>query len=108
MENMMKMPASYLVMNEEEMTYTEGGATAVQAVCAVFIPVYGWYKGITAARNYRRAHPNDWLDTGIDALVKNSEQSVTNMIYNYGCTAWTISATFSVIGGIINAVVLFG
>lgn len=30
MEAKMMMPANYCVMSEEEMTYTEGGATAVQ------------------------------------------------------------------------------
>ena len=30
MENIMMLPASYCVMNEEEMTYTAGGATMVQ------------------------------------------------------------------------------
>ena len=41
MENIMMLPASYCVMNEEEMTYTSGGARIVQAA-AVFIPIYGW------------------------------------------------------------------
>ena len=45
MEAKMMMPANYCVMSEEEMTYTEGGATAVQAFCAWFVPFYGWYKG---------------------------------------------------------------
>lgn len=31
MENIMMLPASYCVMNEEEMTYTSGGANIVQA-----------------------------------------------------------------------------
>ena len=53
MEAKMMMPANYCVMSEEEMTYTEGGATAVQAFCAWFVPFYGWYKGITAVRDYR-------------------------------------------------------
>ena len=43
MEAKMMMPANYCVMSEEEMTYTEGGATAVQAFCAWFVPFYGWY-----------------------------------------------------------------
>ena len=30
MENIMMLPASYCVMNEEEMTYTSGGANIVQ------------------------------------------------------------------------------
>ena len=49
MEKMM-MPAYYNVLSTEEMTYTEGGATMVQAACAWFIPFYGWFKGITADR----------------------------------------------------------
>ncbi len=32
MENIMMLPASYCVMNEEEMTYTTGGASAIQAI----------------------------------------------------------------------------
>lgn len=43
MENIMMLPASYCVMNEEEMTYTSGGANIVQAAAAVFIPFYGWF-----------------------------------------------------------------
>ena len=35
MENIMMLPASYCVMNEEEMTYTTGGANIVQAAAAV-------------------------------------------------------------------------
>ena len=53
MEKMM-MPAYYNVLSTEEMTYTEGGATMVQAACAWFIPFYGWFKGITAVRDYRK------------------------------------------------------
>lgn len=106
MENIM-MPANYLVLNEEEMTYTEGGATAVQAFCAVFVPFYGWIKGITAARNYRRAHPDTWMDTGMDALIADMEKSTTNLIYDWACTAYTVSSCFTIIGAVINAVVLF-
>ena len=35
MEKKLMLPANYNVMNEEEMTYTEGGANLLQAVCAV-------------------------------------------------------------------------
>ena len=38
MENIMMLPASYCVMNEEEMTYTSGGANIVQAAAAVSSP----------------------------------------------------------------------
>ena len=36
MENIMMLPASYCVMNEEEMTYTSGGANIVQAAAAFY------------------------------------------------------------------------
>ena len=57
MENIMMLPASYCVMNEEEMTYTSGGANIVQAAAAVFIPFYGWFAGVAGVRDYRKSHP---------------------------------------------------
>ena len=68
MEKKLMLPANYNVMNEEEMTYTEGGANLLQAVCAVAIPVYGWLAGVSAIRDYRKAHPTNWTSTGIDGL----------------------------------------
>ena len=48
MENIMMLPASYCVMNEEEMTYTTGGASAIQAIAAWVFPPYAWLAGVTA------------------------------------------------------------
>ncbi len=45
MENIMMLPASYCVMNEEEMTYTTGGASAIQAIAAWVFPPYAWLAG---------------------------------------------------------------
>ena len=44
------MPAYYNVLSTEEMTYTEGGATATmsEALLCWLIPPYGWFKGVTA------------------------------------------------------------
>lgn len=39
MEKTLMMPASYNVMNEQEMTYTQGGASAFEALVAWIIPV---------------------------------------------------------------------
>ena len=52
MEKMM-MPAYYNVLSTEEMTYTEGGATATmsEALLCWLIPPYGWFKGVTAVRD---------------------------------------------------------
>lgn len=54
MENIMMLPASYCVMNEEEMTYTTGGASAIQAIAAWVFPPYAWLAGVTAIRDYRK------------------------------------------------------
>ena len=56
----LQLPASYAVLSAEEMTYTEGGATFTEALLN-WIPPIGWYMGVTAMRNYRKSHPNDWL-----------------------------------------------
>ena len=107
MENIMMLPASYCVMNEEEMTYTEGGATMVQAACAWFLPFYGWFKGITAVRDYRKAHPDNWVDTGMDALSKDMEKSTANMLYDLACALSVAGTTLSVVGLPINALIVF-
>ena len=57
MENIMMLPASYCVMNEEEMTYTTGGASAIQAIAAWVFPPYAWLAGVTAIRDYRKKNP---------------------------------------------------
>ena len=91
MEKMM-MPAYYNVLSTEEMTYTEGGATMVQAACAWFIPFYGWFKGITAVRDYRKKNPNNWTETGLDALSKDMEKSTANLLYDIACAASVVGS----------------
>ena len=105
MEKMM-MPAYYNVLSTEEMTYTEGGATMVQAACAWFIPFYGWFKGITAVRDYRKKNPNNWTETGLDALSKDMEKSTANAIRDIACTAYMISTSATGVGLIINAAIV--
>ena len=105
MEKMM-MPAYYNVLSTEEMTYTEGGATATQALCAWFLPFYGWFKGLTAVRDYRRKNPNTWIETGLDALSADMEKSTANAIRDIACTAYMISSTATGVGLIINAAVI--
>ena len=61
MENKMKMPANYNVMNEEEMTYTQGGSAigAVSALASTAFSIWGlynYYKGMVATRAYVKAH----------------------------------------------------
>lgn len=85
MEKTMMLPAMYNVLSQEEMTYTEGGATMTQALLAALVSPYGWYKASTEIRDYRKKNPNTWLDTGLDAFVAGCEKSVTNAIYGIGC-----------------------
>lgn len=85
MEKTMMLPAMYNVLSQEEMTYTEGGATMTQALLVALLPPYGWYKASTEIRDYRKKNPNTWLDTGLDAFVAGCEKSVTNAIYGIGC-----------------------
>ena len=107
MEMTMHMPAVYTVMEQEEMTYTTGGATALQAVCAWFLPFYGWYKGITAVRDYRKANPDTWMETGLDALTAHMETNTINMLYDVACAVSVVGSCMSVIWLIPNALSVF-
>ncbi len=107
MENTMKMPVCYNVLSCEEMTYTEGGASMVEAIFSWFVP-YGWYKGVSAVRDYRSKHPNTWTDTGLDALTNYMEKSAENAIYTIGCTASVISVCATGFGLIPTALIVFG
>ena len=108
METTMMMPASYNVLSYDEMTYTEGGATAVQAVCEWFLPLYVSYKGITAVRDYRKKNPDTWLETGMDALSKDMDKSTTNLMYDVACAISVVSSCASIVWLIPNALIVFG
>ena len=107
MEMTVRMPANYIILNQDEMTYTSGGATAVQALCAWFLPFYGWYKGSVAIRDYRRQNPNSWIETGLDAFTAHMESSVTNMLYDIACAASVIGVCSTVIGILPTALIVF-
>ena len=107
MEKMM-MPAYYNVLSTEEMTYTEGGANATmtEALLCWLIPPYGWFKGLTAVRDYRRKNPNTWTETGLDALSKDMEKSTANMLYDLGCSLCVVGSCLSIVWLPINALVV--
>ena len=92
MEKMM-MPAYYNVLSTEEMTYTEGGANATmtEALLCWLIPPYGWFRGVTAVRDYRRKNPNTWTEKGLDALTADMQKSSSNFIRD-GVSALTVCA----------------
>ena len=106
MEKMM-MPAYYNVLSTEEMTYTEGGANATMTeVLLCWFPPYGWFKGVTAVRDYRRKNPNTWIETGLDALAADMEKSTANAIRDIACSVWFIASTASGAGLVINAAII--
>ena len=106
MENKIMMPASYNVMSQEEMTYTDGGATALQAVLACLVPNYGYFHGITAAREYYKQDKDNWASNGWNAMVADSKKSVSNFFYNAGCTFWSAVTCVSLIGIPINLAII--
>ena len=107
MEKMM-MPAYYNVLSTEEMTYTEGGATATmsEALLCWLIPPYGWFKGVTAMRDYRRKNPTTWTEKGLDALAADMEKSTANALRVIACTAYVIGVSATGVGLIINAAIV--
>lgn len=90
MENIMMLPASYCVMNEEEMTYTTGGASAIQAIAAWVFPPYAWLAGVTAIRDYRKKNPNTWTQDGLDYFANDMGKSVSNFLYDLACASWVL------------------
>ena len=105
MENKIMMPASYNVLSCEEMTYTEGGATFTEALLN-WIPPIGWYMGVTAMRNYRKSHPNDWLDTGLDALSRDMDSSAQNMLRDLGRIVWVTATSATGVFFLVNSDIL--
>lgn len=104
MEATMKMPTCYNVMSAEEMTYTEGGATWGEAIMN-WTPV-GWYMGIMAIRDYRKANPRTWLESGLDALVRDMDSSTQNLVRDVGRTAWVLGTSATGVGFLLNAAIV--
>lgn len=102
MEYTMKMPACFNVMSEEEMTYTEGGATLGEAIMN-WVPPVGWYMGIMAVRSYRKAHPDNWLESGLDAITRDMNKSAENTIRDIGRIVWVGASCATGVGLLLNA-----
>lgn len=105
MEKTLMMPAYYNVMSQEEMTYTEGGATMTEALLN-WIPPIGWYMGVMAVRSYRKQHPNNWIETGLDALAKDMDKSSANLVRDAGRTFWFVSSCATGVGFLVNAALI--
>ena len=107
MEATMRMPACYNVLSCEEMTCTEGGANATMSEAILnWIPFIGWYKGITAIRDYRNANPKTWLENGIDAIANDMNKSAANAIRDLGRIVWVTASCATGVGLVVNAAVI--
>ena len=106
MENKMKMPANYNVMNEEEMTYTTGGASAIQAIAAWVFPHYAWLAGVTAIRDFRNKNLNTRTQDRLASLANAMGKSVSNFLYDLACASWVLGTSATGIGLVINAAIV--
>ena len=106
MEKTMMLPAMYNVLSQEEMTYTEGGATMTQALLAALLPPYGWYKASTEIRDYRKKNPNTWTQDGLDYFANDMGKSVSNFLYDLACASWVLGTSATGIGLVINAALI--
>ena len=84
MENKMMMPASYNVLSNEEMTYTEGGATVGQALAAWFWPGYATVIGINTCREARKKDHDNWVSNVWNDIKADCKGNVTNGFYYAG------------------------
>lgn len=62
--------------------------------------------GVTAMRSYRKSHPNDWLDTGLDALSRDMDSSAQNMLRDLGRIVWVTATSATGVGLLINAAIV--
>ena len=106
MENKMMMPASYNVLSNEEMAYTEGGATVGQAVAAWLWPGYATVIGINTCREARKKDHDNWVSNVWNDIKADCKGNVTNTFYHAGMIFWNAASTISSFG--LSAVMSLG
>ena len=55
---------------------------------------------------YRKSHPNDWLDTGLDALSRDMDSSPQNMLRDLGRIVWVTATCATGVGILVNAAIV--
>ena len=111
MEMNVRMPANYNVMNEEEMTYTTGGASAAYyaalagSLVVVGLLLYNWVDQLLGARSwYAATKPGNIgtaLEKGIDTWLNYTTSSVIICVRSALATAGSLSGP---IGWVVTAV----
>ncbi len=107
MEMNVRMPANYNVMNEEEMTYTTGGAIDlgvfylagdVASWILTGVMVVNWLDMLGGARSWYAANKTGNIGTDI-------ENAIQTWVDYTGSSAWnavrSIAATITAVGGTI-------
>lgn len=104
MEMNVRMPANYNVMNEEEMTYTTGGASAAYyaslagSLVVGGLLLYNWVDQLLGARSWYAANKTGNIGTDI-------ENAIQTWVDYTGSSAWnavrSIAATITAVGGTI-------
>ena len=99
MTNKLNLPASYAVMNEEEMTYTQGGSALGAAATVVGAVVLGssYLWGISQARDWLSVKKNregNFLTVAgraSDAIAADMAKSPSNFLRDGVSTAMVVS-----------------
>ena len=87
MENKMMMPASYNVLSNEEMTYTEGGSQLGESLAAWFYPGYAFYVGVAMCREEYQSGNKNWLSGAWDKMTEKGGWYAAGMAINNGLLA---------------------
>ena len=102
MEMNVRMPANYNVMNEEEMTYTTGGASAAYyaslagSLVVGGLLLYNWVDQLLGARSWYAANKTGNIGTdlekGIDTWLNYTTSSVLNCVRSVLATASSLGS----------------
>ena len=99
MEIKMMMPASYNVLSNEEMTYTEGGATATLGeTLAVWLwPSYAEVIAVNMCREERQNGNSDWLAGAWDKMKEKGGWYAAGMAIHNGLDTILSVGTYALI-----------
>lgn len=88
MEKKLMMPANYNVLSQDEMTYTEGGADAVDAISGAVslaiagLSIYNYIWGLSQGRQWMKAHKNQSASDTIDNAMNDFHNYVQSSLFN--------------------------
>lgn len=108
------MPSSYAVMDEEEMTYVEGGALKVSQAAAIIDLAFAAYSGgFYLARKFGSGYLKWWCKKHIPKLVKSSASviakvGIANTVLGTAsqiCAAIDVAFSWGSLGGVIANII---